>query len=134
MPENIEARHRLVDFLYESRVKSFDAGDSRTSFAFSAKQNQSGSPEKLARETSGDSANHIESLLLSHCPDDSADHGARRPAALATPVARMLDLRRRNSRIHDLDTVGRNSRFHHDCFHSLGYRNECIDAVSIFES
>src|SRR5437867_10525533 len=119
MPKHVEPRHGVVNLLHKSRVESLDARDCRPTFTLSAQKHQTRAAEQLTRETARNSPYHVEPFLLGHRADDAADHRGRRPAALASPIARSLHLRRRDSRVDYLDKVGWNSRFHHDGLHRL---------------
>src|SRR5206468_11720234 len=123
-----------VNFLDEAGVESFDARHCRTSFAFSPEKDETRPAKELARKPARNSRHHVESFLLCHRADDSTYHRAGRPAALPSPVARPFYLRRWNTGIDDLDSVSRNSCFHHHRFHRLGDGDESIDSVPILES
>src|SRR6266496_1638588 len=119
MPKHVEPRHGVVNLFYKSRVEPLDPGDCRPTFTLSSQKHQARAAEQLTRETARNSSYHVETFLLGHRADDAADHRARRPAALAAPIAGSLHLRRRDSRVYHLDKVGWNSRFHHDGLHRL---------------
>src|SRR5258708_21650957 len=131
MPENIDARHRVVNILHESGVETLDPGHSRSTLSLATEQDEARPSEHLSRESTRDPRDHIQALLLRHRADDATDDGRWWPAPLSPPVARTLDQRRGNSRVNDFDFVSLNSRFHHGCLYRLRARNECVDAVPV---
>src|SRR4029077_1600801 len=87
MPEHIQARHGIVNFLDESGVESFHSGYGRPSFSLSAKQDEAGAVKNLCWQNARYSRHHVETFLLRHPPDDATDYGTGGPATLTSPVA-----------------------------------------------
>jgi hypothetical protein len=134
MPEDIQARHCVMNLLDESCVESLHSGYSRPSLTLSAKKDETRPPKNLAGQTARNSGHHVEPFLLRHRTDDTADHSAGRPTTLTSPVARTLYLRGGDSRVDDFDSIGRNAGIDHGGLYRLRDCNECIYPVPILEA
>src|SRR5512132_4106702 len=131
MPEDIEPRHSVMDLLDESSVEALNPGHARAPLTFAAKQHESRAPENLTGQSARDAADQIEALLLGHRADDAANNRGGRPTTLAPPVPRPFHYWSRQSGVNDVDSIGRNSRFHHHGFDRVRDRDECVDAVPV---
>src|SRR2546423_7845863 len=134
MPEDIQAGDGLVNFFDEAGVETFHTGDCRPSFALAAEQDDACSTKEVAGKTASDAADQVESLLLRHRANDSANHRTRRPTTFAAPIAGPSHLRRGNSGIHDLDPGTGHACLYHHCFHGARDGDERIDSVTVFEA
>src|SRR6185503_7962458 len=82
MPEHVQTRYRVVNFVDKAGIESFHPRYRRAALALSAQEDKPGSSKQFTREATRDAAHHIQTFFLGHRADDAADHRAGGPATL----------------------------------------------------